>query len=152
MAQALRSHGRKVFSRRAIDTDLLREWLMSVFPEGGDGGCAQGIPWGREEWRVRREDVEGAVKQAGNTMPGPDRIPYKAWRILGDIGVDILFQAAEALQADNASELLCQARDLNDSEDDHDFNLGILCCLPKKTGDDRALRAPRLLLSFRVKK
>ena len=29
------------------------------------------------------------------------------------------------------------ARDLNDSEDDHDFNLGILCCLPKKkTGDD----------------
>ena len=42
--------------------------------------------------------------------------------------MDVLFEAATALASDTATEQLNDAAD----GDGHDFNLSILCCLPKK--------------------
>ena len=70
-------------------------------------------------------------------MPGPDRIPYIAWKRLGDLGTDTLFEAATALQREDAADLLRRASRPEGTEGDHDFDLGDLCCLPKKkTGED----------------
>ena len=58
-------------------------------------------------------------------MPGLDRISSKAWKQLGNLGVDVLFEAMLILSSDEAEDKLESAyRD----DGRHD----ILCCLPKK--------------------
>ena len=41
------------------------------------------VIYGRQYWRIRRPDISNAIRFAGNSMPGPDGIPYRAWRALG---------------------------------------------------------------------
>ena len=70
-------------------------------------------------------------------MPGPDRVPYRAWRRLGDVGIDALHDVACALMSPQGPSLLREAYVDTSGPGTHDFNLGILCCLPKKpTGVD----------------
>ena len=89
-------------------------------------------------WRVRRQDVARAVRISGNGSPGPDGIPYKAWRKLGELGVDILHEAMDDLMGEDAISLLRQAYAQEDGL--HSFNLSSLICLPKKkTGTDELL-------------
>ena len=69
---------------------------------------------------VKWEDMVRAVKYSGNSAPGPDGIPYSAYRALGKGAVGALFEVASQLVAD---------------EDfinylDFDFNHSILVCLP----------------------
>ena len=88
-------------------------------------------------WRIEREDVDKAVQKSGDSTPGPDHIPYKAWRALGEFGVDLLFDALQAISMDGASVLLEEAFAC---DGDHDFHMGLLCCLPKKrSGTDEVL-------------
>ena len=69
---------------------------------------------------------------SGQSAPGPDGIPYIAWRRSGDLASQILYDAAEALQSDQAIDYL-QAMHGNDTrEEGHSFNLGLLICLGKK--------------------
>ena len=137
MAKILQKHWGQVFSHREVNTALLQQWLEEVFPDGGAGRSTAGLPEQSSHlWRVRREDVAEAIANTKNTMPGPDRIPYMAWKALGDLGIDTLFEAASALQEPGATEFLrgCSGEV---ETDEHEFNLAILCCLPKKpTGTD----------------
>ena len=55
-------------------------------------------------------------------MPGPDRIPYKAWRALGEFGVDVLFDALRALTTDGAEALLDEAYKGIGHASTHEFN------------------------------
>ena len=48
-------------------------------------------------------------------------IPYRAWKAIGDLGVDCLFEAAAFMQRADSLQFL-----------PHDFNQAFLCCLPKK--------------------
>ena len=88
------------------------------------GGCGL-------EPEKRGQDVAATIRASGNTMAGPDRIPYAAWRALGDIAVDTLFQAGQAMQEPDFPQMMRQAYGLEPHEP-HPFNLGTLVCLPKK--------------------
>ena len=98
---------------------------------------------------MRREDVEAAIGDGNKSSPGPDRIPYMAWKRLGKLGVDLLYAAANELSTPDARTKLVQAAfDPTDTPSSasssssiistaattgaHDFNMGRLCCLPKK--------------------
>ena len=59
-------------------------------------------------------------------MPGPDGIPYKAWRELGETGVDILWEVMKELKQDGAQDKMDEAY-----EGEHEFNASIMVCLPK---------------------
>ena len=134
MAAVLQDHWGTTFSARSIHEDKLQAWLSEVFPDGGQGRTVTGLPEPTSaRWHVEREDVEKAIKASSDTMPGPDGIPYAAWRALGPLGIDILFDAAEVLATPDGPQRMQDAAD----GENHEFNLGILCCLPKKvTGTD----------------
>lgn len=129
MANLLRAHWGKVSARQEIDHQLLERWLSRL----KNKGCKLPPPSDRA-WTVTRDQIELAVKHSGDGMPGLDRVPYQAWRNLGSLGIDILHVAMVALASNDALELLKQACAPTDGTGPqcHDFNLGILCCLPKK--------------------
>jgi hypothetical protein len=79
-----------------------------------------------------REDIEQEIKVASKSAPGPDKLPYHAWKQLGAIGVDTLYAAAQALSSDEADQLLRDAYSDEADEGTHNFNLANLVCLPKK--------------------
>ena len=84
-----------------------------------------------DSWALTRHDIEVAIKRSGNTMAGPDRLPYEAWRQLGDTAVDALFEAGLAMQQPDFPTQIRAACGFFPHEP-HPFNLGTLVCLPKK--------------------
>ena len=65
-------------------------------------------------------------------MPGPDQIPYSAWRQLGETGIDILWEAMKELKEKGAEKKLEEAyREVEGQVEGHEFNLSIMVCLPK---------------------
>ena len=126
IAEALTSHWKQVFASKPIDEVALQSWLDSVLPQD-----AQPHLGDFSNWRIRRSDVRQAIGMAGSSRPGPDGIPFLAWQQLGRLGVDVLYGAASRLTSPNAVEELHRLAGHN--EDGHDFNLSLLCCLPKKT-------------------
>ena len=100
------------------------------------------LPTHAGAWRVRRKDVETAIRHSGNSAPGPDGIPFKAWRALGALGISILYDTAACLESDEAQHLLQEAyHDCDNSCNNevvnhngtHHYNHSILVCLPKKS-------------------
>ena len=90
------------------------------------------VPKNPGSWDVTHEDIEAAIKQSSNSMPGPDGIPYHAWRILGKLGIGILHDAASVLSCSDNKDLLQQAYRDEVVGEGHNFNLSSLICLPKK--------------------
>ena len=73
-------------------------------------------------------------------MPGPDGVPALAFKALGDLAVDVLFNAFVVLSGAHAVELLTSAYEGLSGEQAYAFNASILCLLPKKpTGCDETL-------------
>ena len=82
----------------------------------------------RESWRISTRHVEMAVSMSNNSSPGPDGIPYAAWRHAGRTAILILHAAAEQMQAP----------DFRNTRLPTGFNDSYLCCLPKKpSGTDQ---------------
>ena len=70
-------------------------------------------------------------------MPGPDGIPACAYKAVGDLAVNSLFDVVNILRSDNAHDVLVQAYSSMHRSQAHDFNMSILCLLPKKVaGED----------------
>ena len=84
-----------------------------------------------DSWALTRHDIEVAIRRSGNTMAGPNRLPYEAWRQLGDTAVDAFFEAGLAMQQPDFPSQIRAAYGLLPHEP-HPFNLGILVCLPKR--------------------
>lgn len=128
MAKALCRHWSKVFAEQPAHADDIAAWLESAYP-AGDG--LEGMPSTNDKaWKLRRRDVARAVKLSGRSSPGPDGIPYAAWRSLGPNGVDALWSALRELGQENGIEQLEAA--YHDSAG-CDFNMGLLACIPKAT-------------------
>ena len=126
MAAVLRSHWGPTFAARSVDEDQLRTWLAEVFPDGGQGRAVAGLPEpASDAWRIESKDVKRAVASSSDTMPGPDGIPYVAWRSLGPLGIDVLLDAARALATPDGPRLMQEAHGGN--AEDHELDLGILC-------------------------
>ena len=154
IAKALQAHWSKIFSSRPIDSNLLARWLDSLpslrLPDVSATNADTSEPTranqhGRrhtdrthltdqpmDRWNINREDIEEAIKVAGKTSPGPDKLPYSAWKQLGALGVDTLWAATQDLSTDEANQLLQDAYWDEADDGTHNFNLGNLVCLPKK--------------------
>ena len=91
------------------------------------------LPTQEGTWRVRRKDVETATRHSGNSAPGPDGIPFRAWRALGPLGITILYDVAMCLETDDAQNHLRNAFHDTDPALDHQYNHSLLVCLPKKS-------------------
>ena len=112
IARVLTEHWGRVLTSKPVDSRLLNRWLRDLpdkLPPAADA-C----------WHITKEHVLESVRRSHETSPGPDGIPYKAFKKLGLYAVEYLFDAAEDLQED----------DVNTAEI-ASFNHAILCCLPK---------------------
>jgi hypothetical protein len=161
MAAALQAHWKKVFTKKEIDADKLQRWLESLparppatrrreeedeLPWHGvkevNGGAQHGsarrpLPTDPRSWKAQRKDIQQALKDAGNSAPGPDGIPFSAWRACKELGLSVLHDVAGALEKGNAEAQLCAAYADVATEGDHHYNLSTLVCLPKApSGDD----------------
>ena len=158
IASTLRDHWGHTFQGQPIDEGLLQQWLHSLPHLGsqaethtsstGPGDESQRapprvsaeqqqrrrhpLPERPRDWKIRRKDIRRAVKGSGDSAPGPDGIPYGAWRALGEMGIDILWSVAEGLESEDASPLLHEAYSDVCGSGGHLYNLGNLICLPKK--------------------
>ena len=134
IARILKQHWQGVFTEKQIDDHALQLWMEELFIYDENAGCfITGLPnQGDTQWVIRRKDVKAAVKAARDTMPGPDGIPAQAYKLLGDVAITILFDAAVALGMDSHEQSLVEAFADRSSEGSHLFNASLLCCLPKK--------------------
>jgi len=99
------------------------------------------LPTEPMEWQIRKCDIQSAIKSSGNSAPGPDGIPFLAWRRLGDLAVCVLCDMASLLETEEAGHLLQDAYyDELTPEGTHSYNMGNLVCLAEKTaGKDEAV-------------
>ena len=89
------------------------------------------------DWKVTRRDIRDAIKNSNNSSPGPDAIPFGAWRAMGDVGVEILWNVYEISEDARAEEIFNSAYQDEAEVGHHNFNLSTLVCLPKDpTGED----------------
>ena len=158
MAEALSTHWGKVFGEKPIDRTLMERWFASLRPQGEgetnmeaknklpDHGNPlthhqraprRALPQTQAAWTPRKQDAIKALKLAGNSSPGPDGIPFAAWRRLGELGVSTLHEVALALRKNDALEAMVEAQADICDENQHHYNLSTLVCLPKTaSGDD----------------
>ena len=100
---------------------------------GEDGVFITGLPISSDRrWEIRRKAVVNAVKYSKESAPGPDGIPTAAYKRLGRFAVDILHAALERLCKPEGIHELTTAYQDRSWLGCHDFNLSLLCCLPKK--------------------
>ena len=110
MARVLTEHSGRVLTGKPISKHLLSRWLQEL-PD-------KLVTSDNASWTLEREHVLESMRRSHETAPGPDGIPYSAYKKLGNYAVEYLFDAAEDLQEADQSPSPC-------------FNHAILCCLPK---------------------
>ena len=90
------------------------------------------------DWIPTRRDVRRALRRSNDSAPGPDGIPYAAWRRLGEAAVGLLFGALRQLHRDSAADRLRVAHWDEAGPGYHSFNHSLLYCLPKKPSGQTA--------------
>ena len=127
MAEILNAHWSKAFTRKDVCMEKLRT-------------CLRGIPkmvsHADLRWELKHEHVAQAIDGArDSSSPGPDGIPFSAWKKLKGVAVQTLLKAAKFLGTDDSLKYLAS-----------DFNHAFLTCLPKKASgyddDGRAYFEP----------
>jgi len=130
MAKVLKKYWQDVFSDKKIDLRLLDAWIEE---EAGDPeGMQEKLKaLSQECWDLLPEDVHRAVRSAGKSAPGPDGLPYAAWKSLGILGESILWKAGVLLMSEQGEEALESAfgRGVSGSAE---FNKALMVFLPKK--------------------
>ena len=126
IAVSLKNYWSRVFADKVSDRVILDGWFSEEFPNGP--------PWrddASEDWEVRRNSVRRAISKSSRSAPGPDGIPYLAWRRLGTMAEDILYEVASCLGNGSIHDFHCDF-DTMAFGIGHSFNLGNMCFLPKK--------------------
>ena len=121
MANHLRKHWAEVFRARGVDETKLQTWLDEDGQQRSEQGPTHDAVQGL---RLRKRAIRKALKLSNNSAPGPDGLPYGAWRALGDLAVDLLHGAFVDLTLPEGPNLM--------REDYPNFNASILIFLPKK--------------------
>lgn len=84
-----------------------------------------------EDWRLRRSDVRRAVAATSRSAPGPDGVPYAAWRRLGPLAVDILHAAGLELSSTRGVDAMLAEFPL-DALGNTPFTVATMVFIPKK--------------------
>jgi len=93
-----------------------------------------------EHWKVRQKDIRQAITTSNNSSPGPDGIPFGAWRATKEIGENILLDVIECMESDTAEEDFLEAYKDEAKQGEHLFNTSTLVCLPKDpSGEDPSM-------------
>ena len=132
MAAALRQHWQGTFSARRLDRTRRQAWFWA--DAASDHGLIHAVrPLLTDEasWRVRHSDVRKAVALSSTSSPGPDGIPYLAWRRLGPLAVDVLHSALEELMAEHGQDALLEVFPPDDMGNTA-FNEATMVFIPKK--------------------
>ena len=120
MAGALRGHWRQVFADKGLSQALATRWLHE---EAGRDRARKLPHRSSDRWKVTQEDMRQAIRLSPSSSPGPDGIPFAAWRAISDIAVPLLQAVYEQLAAGGADE--AHAADIRK------FNEGLMVFLPK---------------------
>lgn len=129
---ALRTHWGRVFGPSSATVAGLPAWLAQSSP-GATSLKQRCAALQVRHLPIRRRDVELAIERTGTSAPGPDGIPYAAWRHLGPLGVDVLWAVARAMETPTGAEQMQAAFPL-DADGVSEFNLASMLFLPKKDG------------------
>jgi len=124
MIAELRKYWKDIFSHSPCNDQLLRQWA----------GEEDSIPsWEgfRGGWVPCWKDMAKVIQIASKSAPGPDGIPYSAWKCLGELGVEVLLGAAICLSQGDMDQRLV-AMECSEEGTSHSFNLGNMVFLPKK--------------------
>jgi hypothetical protein len=114
MAALLKEHWGRVFTAKPTMRHQLRKWV-------GDELNGHPLPEPTsKQWRLTRAHILQAISSSNDSAPGPDGIPYRAWRACVEVAAPILQDVATWLQGPGTDSLLPD-----------DFNRSFLCCLPK---------------------
>ena len=128
MAATLRTHWSEVFTAKGVDTQLLRTWLDDdrAAREETSSSSSSGAPSHQvlRDLRITKRHVQKAIGTSKDSAPGPDGIPYRAWRNLGKLAVEVLHSALAELCSEDAERILQQEMP--------SFNESLLMFLPKK--------------------
>ena len=136
MAASLKRHWRGTFSARRLDRHRRLEWFRDDAARvGGLFGAVCPLLADAAAWRLRRSDVRKAVSLTSSSSPGPDGIPYSAWKRLGPLAVDVLFSAAEELSTEHGRDSLLTAFPA-DENGDTSFNEAVMVFIPKKVAHE----------------
>eukprot|EP00974_Lingulodinium_polyedra_P092126 8927486-Lingulodinium_polyedra.AAC.1 len=103
MADALRSHWSGIFTAGGIDRGLLKKWVDEDIASGPSGAARSPL---RPFPKLRRSHIKQAIDSTGNTSPGPDGIPFAAWRKCRDLAADVLFDAFGSMCSDGSTGML----------------------------------------------
>ena len=129
IAAELARHWGEVFKKRGIDTKGLEEWIKRV----AHTWDKDPLPTNPTRWKVKRKHIQKALRCSRLTAPGPDGLSAFHWKKLGKVAVDALYEAARELEDGDAEDIIQDAYwDMVGPDDPHNFNLGVLCCIPKK--------------------
>ena len=91
------------------------------------------LPFKQHKWRVSNKHIKQAINTSNNSAPGPDGIPFLAWRTLGHLGASTLLDVADTLASSSNIKLLNEAYWDEADEYTHHYNRSTMICLPKKS-------------------
>ena len=124
MAGGLQQHWSKVFARRGIDEAKLEEWLDQ---DGDDRPLSHSAPFPARSSRLRRHHIRSAIRGSGSSSPGPDGLPFLAWRQIESLAVDVLHKVFVDICSPSGADRLRQHAE--------DFNFSLLFFIPKGPPD-----------------
>jgi len=130
IAKELEEYWQEIFKKKEVDEKRLREWLKE---ECDEEGSVKSLLLGVEskDWALEHHHAKKAIDNSGDSAPGPDGIPYVAWRKLGVMGQSLIFRATKELMLPEGIAKMREAYG-QDGEDQHQFNEAIMAFLPKK--------------------
>ena len=83
IASLLRNYWGTIFAGGQVDLTKLQEWFNNIYGVRAQGGYDTGMHnVSPNAWFVRLKHVKLAVKNAKNTMAGPDGIPSMAYKYI----------------------------------------------------------------------
>jgi len=113
IAKVLRSHWEGVFQARGVNACKLRQWIEDDM--ASRRACGE-LHSKMKDVQLQRWHFQRALDLSNDSSPGPDGIPYGAWRALGDDAIDLLFEAAlEMVDPDFSVHMREEYSDFNDS-------------------------------------
>ena len=110
-ADSLTNHWQTVFDEKPIDENLARQFLQL---------WAVKLP--EIDWCLTFEEFEATLRNTNDTSPGPDGLPYCAWRNAPAAAVRILYEGYRTWIRDGLLP--------------NDFNFSFLAVLPKGSESD----------------
>ena len=102
MAKILQQHWGDVFTSRGVNEELLQQWVREDEQDMVDTDTQQRV---MSLVNLKRSHVKKTLERSNNSAPGPDGIPYAAWRTMKDMAADILFAALMKMITENGALL-----------------------------------------------